>query len=99
MRASCNRTFLALAMTCVVLLGPVLCGCGAADPAGQTSGRDRVALATNPLAPGTRAPGAPVSPSAAPASFAAAGAGQGGGKRPNIVFVLTDDLAWNLVPY
>jgi N-acetylglucosamine-6-sulfatase len=79
-------------MTCALLLPLVLCGCGAADPDGRALGRGKVALATNPLAPGATAPAAPVS---APATAA----GGGAAKRPNIVFVLTDDLAWNLVPY
>src|ERR1700686_1304489 len=79
-------------MTCALLLGLVLCGCGAADPDGRASAHGKLALATNPLMPGATAP-------AAPASSPAAAAGAGAAKRPNIVFLLTDDLAWNLVPY
>jgi N-acetylglucosamine-6-sulfatase len=78
-------------MTCA-LLGLALCGCGALDPDSKASTRGKVALATNPVAPGAAVPASPATP---PAAAAAGGAA----KRPNIVFVLTDDLAWNLVPY
>jgi N-acetylglucosamine-6-sulfatase len=70
----------------------LLCGCGGADHDGGTAARGKVALATNPLAPGATAPTEPTTSSAA-------GVGKSTPKRPNIIFVLTDDLSWNLVPY
>ena len=44
------------------------------------------------------APASPLPPPAAPQA-APAPAPQTGTKRPNIVFILTDDLSWNLVQY
>ena len=83
-------------MTCALLLPMVLCGCGGVDPDGKAAARGKVALATNPVAPGAVAPAV---------GGASGGTAKGGAakrpntKHPNIVFVLTDDLAWNLVPY
>jgi N-acetylglucosamine-6-sulfatase len=74
-----------------------LCGCGAAaDPDGSAVARGKVALATGPSAPGAVVSAQPALSRPAAAS---AGAGAGAARRPNIVFILTDDLAWNLVPY
>ena len=62
--SSCNRTCVALASTCALLVALLVCGCGSSG-------------ATDPTVASVRpAPG-----------------------RPNIVFVLTDDLSWNLVRY
>jgi arylsulfatase A-like enzyme len=76
-----------------VLAVLALCGCGTLDPDSRASD---LAVRGTPRAG---------SPSSARASLplgvtaAAPSGGKASPTRPNIVFVLTDDLAWNLVPY
>jgi N-acetylglucosamine-6-sulfatase len=77
-------------MTCALLLPLLLCGCGSLDPDSRASDPGAPGVGRAPHAAGISLPGA------------AATLSSGGGaspSRPNIVFILTDDLAWNLVPY
>src|SRR5436190_18674448 len=62
------------------------CGCGGASANRSASGRSERAGAGHATAPSALTGGTP-------------GERQRRLRRPNIVFVLTDDLAWNLVPY
>jgi N-acetylglucosamine-6-sulfatase len=74
-----------------VLLGTaivVLCGCGGG---GAPTTRSASAAHTGSSSSGPTGPGGVPAPPG--------NARQAGAERPNIVFVLTDDLAWNLVRY
>jgi len=74
------------AITLLSLLG-LLAGCAAGPPAGSASTTGAAASTTAGTAPVT-APSATVAP------------GQGRSRSaPNIIYVLTDDLSWNLVQY
>jgi N-acetylglucosamine-6-sulfatase len=70
----------------------VIAACKAANP---NFGQPNVAQApeNSEHAPSDKPPAAVVAEQRPPHTRAA------GAKRPNIVFILTDDLAWNLVPY
>lgn len=73
----------------------VVAACKAGDP---KFGAAKSAAAPAVAAPTVAAPSAPVVP-AAPTVPTMVPPLPPGAKRPNIVFVLTDDLAWNLVQY
>ncbi len=73
----------------------VVAACKAGDP---RFGAAKSAAAPAVAAPTVAAPSAPVVP-AAPTVPTMVPPLPPGAKRPNIVFVLTDDLAWNLVQY
>jgi N-acetylglucosamine-6-sulfatase len=74
----------------VLLLAPLLAGCGSAHRNARTAAHALLPAATAPA--GTAAPGSAVAGLHPPRQLPA-------GAKPNIVFVLTDDLSWNLVRY
>jgi len=66
--------------------------CRAKDPAFGQGKAERSEPRAQPAPPGPAAPAATATESRPPASTSASG-------KPNIVFILTDDLAWNLVQF
>jgi Sulfatase len=70
----------------------IVAACKAAKP-DFDGGPTQSLQAQDQLSPGSVPPPVATVPRSPPSSAAT------NGKRPNIVFVLTDDLSWNLVPY
>jgi N-acetylglucosamine-6-sulfatase len=81
-----------------VLVALPLCGCGFSTNAQKADVRVAAPTLTAPLgeAPTTGGDTGGAKGGTGGATSPAAGARS---RRPNIVFILTDDLAWNLVPY
>lgn len=87
--ASCNRRWAALAT--LLILALLLCGCGLSVHK-NVHVVGSAATAPPGETPTTGGVTGGVGGGASPVATARA-------RRPNIVFVLTDDLSWNLVPY
>ena len=80
-----------------------LCGCGSLDPDSRAAGRGvHAALGRGVRAALVGAHGVSLARGTSGSLVASAGRSPAAGAaptRPNIVFILTDDLAWNLVQY